>query len=407
VNPRLALITAVSALVHGGLCAALSVGTTAREPLVLVMTDDGAPSKSPAPAGLSESRPAETRSRAATRPASDDGDRGRSAERRPGIASGGAGEGGAQPKPARPNILISESKSESVETLPAPPMDAGPPPALPTDTASPLTPVGPPVQPPPPWTPAQVPSEPAVMDPPAPSVSPPPVSEPPRSAPEMMASSPVGQELARPTRPPEGLTSSPAGPTAAPVGPRGSQGEPAPPEPAGAGSSRQPFATNPDGSGGDPAAAGKTRAGTGADAASPAWTGDAPEGDGLGGRDGSRWGAGAGADPVARGTGSGEEDSAPSAAYDEYLRVLRRQIHELLVYPTAARRRGISGTVLVELTVKPTGEIERATLARSSAHPALDAAALDAVRSVRPRPFSRDLPRRPLRVHLPIVFELR
>jgi periplasmic protein TonB len=112
--------------------------------------------------------------------------------------------------------------------------------------------------------------------------------------------------------------------------------------------------------------------------------------------------------PSARITpGSGEGPVAPSVEHDEYLRALRRHIHESLIYPTAARRRGVSGTVIVELIVKPTGDIDTVAVVRSSSHPALDEAALDAVRDVRPRPFPPGVPRRVLRVHLPIVFELR
>jgi TonB family protein len=108
---------------------------------------------------------------------------------------------------------------------------------------------------------------------------------------------------------------------------------------------------------------------------------------------------------VAPGTGDGPV--APGAEYEAYLRGFRRRIHELLIYPATARRRGVAGTVLLELIVKPTGEIENVSLVQSSSHPELDGAALDAVRAVRPRPFPPDLPRRALRVHLPIAFELR
>jgi TonB family protein len=105
--------------------------------------------------------------------------------------------------------------------------------------------------------------------------------------------------------------------------------------------------------------------------------------------------------------GVAEGPVAPSAEYEGYLRDLRRHIHELLKYPAAARRRGASGSVLVELILNQRGEIESASIVQSSSHPALDQAALDAIRAVRPRPFPLEVPRRALRVHFPIVFELR
>ena len=46
-------------------------------------------------------------------------------------------------------------------------------------------------------------------------------------------------------------------------------------------------------------------------------------------------------------------------------------------------------------------------LVRSSSHAVLDAAALDAARSLGRVPFPPDIRPRPLRVLLPVVFELR
>jgi TonB family protein len=43
----------------------------------------------------------------------------------------------------------------------------------------------------------------------------------------------------------------------------------------------------------------------------------------------------------------------------------------------------------------------------SSSHPLLDEAAVEAVRSLPPLPLPEHLPRRPLRIRLPLVFELR
>lgn len=106
--------------------------------------------------------------------------------------------------------------------------------------------------------------------------------------------------------------------------------------------------------------------------------------------------------------GSGGDGPGPSASeYSLYLRRLRSRIEEAIEYPMAARRRGLAGTVRVELVLRPTGEIEYVALLGSSTHPVLDDAVLDAIRALRPPPFPPELPRRPLRVQLPIVFDFR
>jgi TonB family protein len=100
---------------------------------------------------------------------------------------------------------------------------------------------------------------------------------------------------------------------------------------------------------------------------------------------------------------------APTAEHDSYLRALRRQIHDALgPYPLSAFRREITGgTVLLELILHPTGKIEQIVLLESSRHDVFDKAALEAVRSVRPRPFPPDVPHHVLRWHVTIVFELK
>jgi protein TonB len=103
---------------------------------------------------------------------------------------------------------------------------------------------------------------------------------------------------------------------------------------------------------------------------------------------------------------SGDAGEA-TAEYAGYLRQLRSQIQGSITYPAAARQRGLSGTVLVEIVLQPSGQIERVSLLASSSHEALDRGALDTVRAMRPLPFPPGLPHRPLRVELPIVFELR
>ncbi len=103
----------------------------------------------------------------------------------------------------------------------------------------------------------------------------------------------------------------------------------------------------------------------------------------------------------------GSAPADPGAMYAGYLGRLRQRIDEALRYPAAARRRGLAGTVTIEVTVLPDGAIGPVRVVESSAHPLLDDAAVDSVRSLRPQPFPRDLPARTLRVRLPVVFELR
>ena len=107
------------------------------------------------------------------------------------------------------------------------------------------------------------------------------------------------------------------------------------------------------------------------------------------------------------GKGSPDGPGEPTAEYYAYLQRLRSQIQETIKYPSAARRRGLAGTVRVEIVLRPSGEIETVTVVGSSTHSVLDNAALDAIRALRPLPFPPDLPRRLLRVQLPIVFDFR
>ena len=102
------------------------------------------------------------------------------------------------------------------------------------------------------------------------------------------------------------------------------------------------------------------------------------------------------------GDGAGE-----AAEYNAYFSLLRARLHELLRYPTAARRRQLTGTVQIELDVAPSGAIGGVVLVASSSHPLLDDAALDAVRGLGRVPFPPGLRPRHLRVRLPVVFDLR
>jgi protein TonB len=93
--------------------------------------------------------------------------------------------------------------------------------------------------------------------------------------------------------------------------------------------------------------------------------------------------------------------------YGPYLAALRRRLHEALEYPATARRRGLTGTVELEIALEATGRVNDVRVVRSSSHAVLDAAALEAARSLGRVPFPPDIRPRPLRVLMPVVFELR
>ena len=124
--------------------------------------------------------------------------------------------------------------------------------------------------------------------------------------------------------------------------------------------------------------------------------GSGTSGEGSGGA-----GGGAGVAP------GGPAGVAPGAEYGGYLATMRRRILEALRYPLPARSRGLTGTVHLEIFIKPDGAISTVSVTNSSSHPLLDEAALDAVRSLAPQPFPKGLAPRPLRVRLPVVFDLQ
>src|SRR5438128_794740 len=96
-----------------------------------------------------------------------------------------------------------------------------------------------------------------------------------------------------------------------------------------------------------------------------------------------------------------------AGVYGPYVAALRRGLQEALEYPAAARRRGLSGTVHLEIALEPTGRVSEVMLLRSSSHGVLDDAAVNAARGLRRVPFPPDVRPRALRVRLPVVFELR
>ena len=102
------------------------------------------------------------------------------------------------------------------------------------------------------------------------------------------------------------------------------------------------------------------------------------------------------------GTGSGA-----GAEYGPYLATLRQRIQESVRYPSSARRRGLAGTVSVEILILANGTIGDVTLLESSTHAVLDDAALETIRALPRVPLPPELPARPLRVCVPVVFQMR
>ena len=117
---------------------------------------------------------------------------------------------------------------------------------------------------------------------------------------------------------------------------------------------------------------------------------------------------GAGGDRFAALTpGTGGAGVGVGTEYAAYLASLRQRIQEGLRYPPVARRRGVTGTVQLEIAIDPAGAIADVSVIGSSSHEVLDRAAVDAARSLARQPFPSDVRPRPLKVRLPVVFELQ
>lgn len=108
---------------------------------------------------------------------------------------------------------------------------------------------------------------------------------------------------------------------------------------------------------------------------------------------------------VAAGPGGG--DGQVPTGFGPYLVALRQRIQESLNYPLVARRRGLGGIVQLEVELLPNGKVASVVVRSSSSHAVLDQAALDTVSQLSAAPFPPGVPSRPLKVRVPIVFELR
>jgi len=93
--------------------------------------------------------------------------------------------------------------------------------------------------------------------------------------------------------------------------------------------------------------------------------------------------------------------------YAGYLARFRQSVQAGLTYPMAARRRGLTGTVELEVSIDAEGRVRDVRVSASSSHAILDEAAAEAVRRLPPLPFPSSLPARALTVRLPLVFALQ
>lgn len=214
----------------------------------------------------------------------------------------------------------------------------------------------------PPPVPAAAPTPPAAT-PATPSPAPPPVVPPPAvAAPEVAPSAPVPAAETAPlpsAAAPSGETPSATAPAAAP------------------GSARAEHR--------GPAAGARGDVGDGA-------------GDGASAREGA---------PLALAIPGPGRGTADLGEYAAYYGLLRRRVLDAVKYPPAARRRGLTGTVQIEIDIQPSGAISRVVVVSTSSHRVLDDAAIEAIQDVGRLPFPAHVRPQRLRVRLPVVFELQ
>ena len=123
--------------------------------------------------------------------------------------------------------------------------------------------------------------------------------------------------------------------------------------------------------------------------------------------DAARGSGGAPGSPLALAPPGAGGSGAPPPEYGPYLRHFRQRVLESLIYPLAARRQGLGGTVELHVWIEATGRVRNVQVARSSSHSVLDDAAVETIRRLGPMPLPDSLPRRPLLIRLPLVYELR
>lgn len=115
---------------------------------------------------------------------------------------------------------------------------------------------------------------------------------------------------------------------------------------------------------------------------------------------------GAGSGPAASNTNSLAGTDEGSAT-GEVLAHPLYQANPPPLYPRLARKLGQEGVVQLEVLVSVTGLVDDLRIAASSGHEALDAAAIDAVRSWRFSAGQRNGQPVAMRVRVPVRFSLR
>jgi protein TonB len=88
-----------------------------------------------------------------------------------------------------------------------------------------------------------------------------------------------------------------------------------------------------------------------------------------------------------------DRDSLERAVRTQYLKEMKQQVERKLRYPLASRLAGETGKPGVRFIVALDGSIHSIVISRSSGHPGLDTAALDAIRRAAPfppSPFGKD-----------------
>jgi TonB family protein len=287
----------------------------------------------------------------------------------------GAARGPAPAAPGRRELRAPGSRLPAAAVRPAPATDRAGPPRQATPGSSPSPERASPAEravPPEVPQPAAPPRDLALVEPPG-TESPPVPAEP-------------GRAVATP-----GLSASSPAVVIAPPAQGTGDGLEATPRAAGPGSAAS---SAPSGGSGGGTSGGRGAAGT-APGGGRTPVGDGP-GLGVGARDGSVLALAIPGD----GTGIGGE-------YQGYARLLRRRVQETLIYPPAALRRQLTGNVELRVTVDSAGAITEVTLGASSTHRLLDDAAMQAAREVGRVPFPPEVAPRPLRIRLPVVFDLR
>lgn len=91
----------------------------------------------------------------------------------------------------------------------------------------------------------------------------------------------------------------------------------------------------------------------------------------------------------------------PRLLKGQSLRRAQSALSEHLFYPPQAVTQGLEGEVILLLTLSENGQLVSASIARSSGHPLLDQAALDATRSI------GALPGNPRQTLFPVRFSLQ